>query len=150
MPKQFWQYGGSRSLLESTLVRVSPFASPEQTVVVVDSTHRPYVHALPGVTSRSSVLYQPMDRGTAAGVGLSLAHVLEQSPEAIVLLTPSDHAVARPSHFRAGIRKAVTHVESGRSDLVLFGVEPTTPTGDYGWIAPAHPHGSIRLVRRVC
>jgi mannose-1-phosphate guanylyltransferase len=146
IPKQFWHYDGSQSLLESTLVRVSPFAPPERTLVVVDRTHRPFVNALPGVMNRGSVLYQPMDRGTAAGVGLPLTQILEQGPEAIVLLTPSDHAVARPSHFRVGIREAVAHVQSGKSDVVLFGVEPTTPNGDYGWIAPAHAHGSIRRV----
>jgi mannose-1-phosphate guanylyltransferase len=146
IPKQFWYYDGHQCLLESTLIRVSPFAPPRRTVVVVDRSHRPFIQVLPGITSRGSVLYQPMDRGTAAGVGLSLARILDSSPEAIVLLTPSDHAVADSSAFRAGIREAVAHVRSGKGDVVLFGVEPTAPHADYGWIAPAHAHGTIRRV----
>jgi mannose-1-phosphate guanylyltransferase len=146
MPKQFWRYDGRRSLLESTLLRVSPFAPPDRTFIVVDRTHRPFVQGLPGVLDHGSLLYQPMDRGTAAGVGLPLAHILDEHPDAIVLLTPSDHAIARPFHFRAGVREAITHVQSGKGDVVLFGVEPTSPNGDYGWIAPEHPQGLIRPV----
>lgn len=148
IPKQFWHSGGTRSLLELTLERVAPLAPPDRTLIVVDATHRSYVHALPSVSGCGRVLFQPADRGTAAGVLLPLMAVLDSTPDALVLLTPSDHGVAQSSYFRAGIREVVSQVHARTADIVLFGVQPTTANGDYGWIAPGRAplHQPLRRV----
>lgn len=83
------------------------------------------------------VVYQPADRGTAAGVLLPLLTVLASSPEAIVVITPSDHGVADAGRFRDGIKQAIARARAGSSDVVVFGVEPTVVSADYGWIQPA-------------
>ena len=147
VPKQFWHHDGVRSLLESTLHRVAPLTTPDRTVIVVDATHGPYVGESPDVGRRGRVLFQPFDRGTAPGVLLPLTAVIEAAPEAIVLLTPSDHGIGRSSHFRAGVRDAVARIQSGQTEVVLFGVEPRTPNGDYGWISPSRAsNGPLRRV----
>jgi mannose-1-phosphate guanylyltransferase len=150
VPKQFWHYDGKRSLLEATLDRVAPLSSPDHTVIVVDKSHRQFLDLTSGSSNYCRVIYQPADRGTAVGVLPGLVEVLDAAPEAIVLLTPSDHGVARPDLFRSGIRAAVTQVRSGRSDVVLFGVDPITADCDYGWIGSdaASKPGAFRPVAR--
>lgn len=133
-PKQFWSHGDRRSLLDETFERIAPLAPADRTTVVVDCSHRCYVEAAEPWPS-DWLLYQPEDRGTAAGVLLALSPVFDSAEDAIVLLTPSDHGVDDPPSFRAGVRDAVAVVESGRVDTVLFGIEPSEPVTDYGWIA---------------
>lgn len=135
-PKQFWCSDGGRSLLDETFARIAPLAPPARTTVVVDRTHYPYVHSSARPWSAGWLLYQPADRGTAAGVLLALSPVLEADEDAIVLLTPSDHGVANSTAFRAGVRDAAAAVQAGSVEVVLFGVEPSEPVTDYGWIAP--------------
>ena len=137
VPKQFWTSNGSPTLLEDTLRRSAQVVPPERTVILVDRGHEPHVASRPALRRSGRVIYQPRDRGTAAGVLLGLSHVLAEDPRAIVLLTPSDHGVARPEFFTAGIRSAIRKVQSRRTDIVLFGVEPAEPEGDYGWIVPS-------------
>ena len=135
-PKQYWSPGGRRSLLDETFARIAPLAPAARTTVVIDRTHDRYVQAAARPWPADWLLYQPRDRGTAAGVLLALSPVLDAAPDAIVLLTPSDHGVADSGSFRAGVRDAVAAVSSGEADTVLFGVEPLAPVTDYGWIEP--------------
>src|SRR5689334_10064953 len=80
VPKQFWHPRGTMpSLLDATLDRVFGVNVPERTVAVVDESHRRYLP--PESTPFEHVIYQPMDRGTAAGVLLPLLFVLRRNPE---------------------------------------------------------------------
>ncbi len=139
VPKQYWRPEGCQSLLESTLERLGPLAVPEQTITIVDETHRDHVRALGRTGELGEVLYQPLDRGTAAGVLLPLAAVVAQSPDAIVVITPSDHGVEDGEGFRLALNRAIARVQAGGSSIVLFGAEPTAVTMDFGWILPGPP-----------
>jgi mannose-1-phosphate guanylyltransferase len=144
IPKQFWPAGGGRTLLEETLDRLQPFAPRSRTVVVVDSSHEPYVRALPRPHALGHVLYQPGDRGTAAGVLLALMPVLEFAPDAMVVLTPSDHGVCDIAAFQTGLHEAIARVRAGDVRGVLFGVDPAGRDDSYGWILPARGGRALR------
>jgi mannose-1-phosphate guanylyltransferase len=132
-PKQFWRPAGSTSLVEDTLARLAPICPDERTVIVVAESHREYVNQWSPARRRGRVVFQPQDRGTAAGVLFGLVPVLAAEPGAVVLITPSDHGVGNPDAFRRGILDAVAHVQL-HSGVVLFGVEPLAAQADYGWI----------------
>ncbi len=137
VPKQFWRPpGASASLLRATLERLRPLAVPDRTMTVVDESHRGFVRAFPDRALLGDILYQPAERGTAAGVLLPLIRVLSLAPDAIVIVTPSDHGVGDVPAFRAGIRQAIDRVRCGASEIVLFGVEPEAVARDCGWIMP--------------
>jgi mannose-1-phosphate guanylyltransferase len=147
VPKQYWRYDGRRSLLEATLERTAPLSPAGRTLIVVDQSHQKYLDGLPSLTRRGRVIFQPRDRGTAAGVLLPLIDVIDADPNAIVLLTPSDQGIGRPDDFHAGIKCGLTAVQAGLTDAVLFGVEPDAALGDYGWISPdARRSGPLRRV----
>jgi mannose-1-phosphate guanylyltransferase len=139
VPKQYWKPEGTQSLLESTLERLGPLAVPERTITIVDETHRGHVRALGRTGELGEVVYQPMDRGTAAGVLLPLAAVVASAPDALVVITPSDHGVEDAECFRRGITRAIARVESGTSEIVLFGVQPSSVSVDFGWITAGAP-----------
>jgi mannose-1-phosphate guanylyltransferase len=141
-PKPFWRLDGVRSLLDETLDRVAPLATPDRTVLVLDRRHQPFLDEAPDVQTRARVVFQPADRGTAMAVLRALLPVIEGGPDAVVLITPADHGVADPSGFRHGIRDAVAHVGARPDGVVLFGVEPSVAHADYGWITPASVNGS--------
>jgi mannose-1-phosphate guanylyltransferase len=132
-PKQFWRPVGSTSLIEETLVRLAPICPDERTVIVVAESHRGYVREWSPARRRGRVVFQPEDRGTAAGVLFGLVPVLAADPNAVVLITPSDHGVENADVFRRGILDVVAHVRL-HGGVVLFAVEPLAAQMDYGWI----------------
>jgi len=134
VPKQFWGPEGWPSLLDVTLSRMAPLSDPGRTVVVVDRSHGSHVQSL-SPDRVGAVLFQPSDRGTAAGVLLALTPVLDAEPDAVVVVTPSDHGLRDARRFHSGVLGSVERVR--RDDrVVLFGVAPTRANDDYGWIVP--------------
>lgn len=137
IPKQFWSPSGDRSLLEDTVARLAPLTDSVHTLTVVDDTHHSYVeHLRQERASIGEVVYQPTDRGTATGVLLATVVVSTCDPDAVVVVTPSDHGVSDDEEFRAGVLEAAEHVRAHPDDVVLLGVEPQSALGDYGWIVP--------------
>jgi len=136
IPKQFWSANGGRSLLDETRVRLAPLVPPERTTVVVGEEHRRYLRSEQRPWTTEWLVYQPRDRGTATGALLALLPVLARAPDAIVLMTPSDHGLAEPAMFQATVHEVVADVMSRRLDVVLFGAAPTRAATDYGWIMP--------------
>jgi mannose-1-phosphate guanylyltransferase len=147
MPKQFWRPEGSSSLLGETLARLAPLCPPTRTVIVVDDAHREYVSARAQYRDRGRVVFQPADRGTAAGVLFGLLPMLAADPDGTVLLTPADHGVGNAITFRRGIAEAIRCVRSS-GGIVLLGAEPSSARDDFGWItlSPERRHGGIRSV----
>jgi mannose-1-phosphate guanylyltransferase len=135
-PKQFWSPDGGPSLVEQTLLRLSPLAQPASTVTVIQRAHRNHLSPLAHRSLLGQIVEQPCDRGTATGLLAGLAAVAGAAPDALVLVMPCDHGVARPELLRRGVARAAAAVRAGRADVVLFGVEPDRATEDYGWITP--------------
>jgi mannose-1-phosphate guanylyltransferase len=141
VPKQFWAPPGSPSLLEGTMDRLAPVVPPGRTLTVVAASQRKYAASIERRCPLGEVLLQPQDRGTAAGVLLALSHPRLQ-PDDVIILTPSDHGVANVESFRRSLLGTVADVRAGRASVVLFGAEPTSATGDFGWVMPEE--GSLR------
>jgi mannose-1-phosphate guanylyltransferase len=148
LPKQYWSPDGGPPLLSQTLHRLSPLSPLDRTITIVDQSHRTLAEALARSSPLGHLVEQPLDRGTAAGVALGLTEVLANEPDAIVLLSPSDHGVRRTPTFRRGLQRAIGAIEAGQTDVVLLGVQATGVDGEYGWItaAPVEMPGGLRRV----
>ena len=152
VPKQFWRPQGRTSLLEDTLDRLSPLVPARRTITIVDRSHQAFVTAVANPDRLGEIVYQPEDRGTAAGVLLGLLAIVARARDAIVVLTPSDHGVRRPEAYREGLRTAIDSISLYESNIVLFGVEADQPQRDYGWITPARvpqPHELVNVASFV-
>ena len=145
VPKQFWGPDDGPSLLECTLDRLAPICPPERTVIVVGDEHHDHVRRSPKYRSRGRILFQPDNRGTAAGLLFGLVPVIAADPDAVVVVTPSDHGVMDQHIFRRGIIEAIPHAQHSHG-VVLFGVEPSAARDDYGWITVAPEDDGIRSV----
>jgi mannose-1-phosphate guanylyltransferase len=147
VPKQFWRGTHRRSLLEDTLERFAPLAPPSRTVAVIDAAHRDYLFEGGVPDSLGTTVFQPEDRGTAAGVLLALMPVLDSGSDSVVAITPSDHGVLDDARFRHGVLEAARYARS-RGAIVVFGVQPGVAHDDYGWITPGpcRSSGSLRAV----
>lgn len=141
VPKQFWRGDAGQSLLRETRDRFAAISSGDRTVVIVDRRHARHLENSAEDHRDATIVMQPQDRGTAAGVMLALTPVLDREPDAVVAITPSDHGVRDTARFRGCVVDAIRHAHAGAGP-VLFGVEPTRAHDDYGWITPgASPTG---------
>ncbi len=149
-PKQFVPLTGETSLFAASASRLAgpEFAPP---VVVTGSDFRFIVteQLLAAGIDPGAILIEPDARNTAPAVLAATLHIAAKDPEALILVAPSDHAIADPAAFRAAVARGIPAAQSGR--IVTFGIAPTHAETGYGWLELAAPAGeaAVPLTRFV-
>jgi mannose-1-phosphate guanylyltransferase len=152
-PKQFCRIIGTRSMLRHTWDRALRMVPPERIVTIITAGQERYLEeeARPGVPG--TVLVQPENKETAAGLLLPLLWITRRNPVATVAVFPADHFIWEEDRFEAHLRGAASVAARLRRRVILLGVEADGPETGYGWIAPgdaveAFSGAELYLVRR--
>ena len=123
--------GSGRTLLQATVDRLEPLTG-DRVVVVTGAAHADAVRAqLPGLAG-DQVLAEPSPRDSMAAIGLAAAVVERQDPQAVIGSFAADHVIPDTAAFESVIREAAEVAREGH--LVTIGIEPTSPTTDFGYI----------------
>lgn len=149
-PKQFTDVVGKESLFQASARRFSGpgFAAP--LVVTGDAFRFIVTEQLDELGIRpQGIMIEPSGRNTAPAAIAAALFLAARDPAALLLLVPSDHAVADPAAFRAAVETGRVAAEAGQ--IVTFGIAATRPETGYGWLEAGeitHP-GVHRLTRFV-
>lgn len=135
-PKQYCTFVGTRSPFQHTLDRAVKLSRPEHIVTVIPREDRPEAWTQLEGRAVGTVLLQPKNRDTAAGIFLSLTYIRARDPQAIVVIYPSDHFVYPEERFLDLVQRAARTAEWLPERLIYLGVSPDRLELDYGWIMP--------------
>ncbi len=131
-PKQFLALTDDRTMFQLTAARCGDPARFSPPIVVGNGRHAAMIEAQlaeigidPG-----AVILEPAARNTAAAIALAALGV--STRDALMLVMPSDHAMADPDEFRSAVAQAVPVARDGW--LVTFGITPSGPETGYGYI----------------
>lgn len=134
MPKQFLSLTGSETLIQAAHHRMRGLIGPEASWVVTNVAHAAEAaRQLPAIPA-DQILIEPCGRNTAPCIGLAAIHLLKQDPDAVMLVTPSDHVIGTSEQFQQAVRDAVALIERRPETFVLFGVKPAYPATGFGYI----------------
>ncbi|MBK0371278.1 mannose-1-phosphate guanylyltransferase [Flavobacterium agrisoli] len=127
-PKQYLGLFEGQSLFEKTVVRNQDMADSVIVVGSVDNSHlsQATMEKL-GVSYTNIVEATP--RNTAAAIAFA---ALASAPEAVLVVTPSDHIIEGEAAYELALKDAVAKAQHGA--IVTFGVVPTKPETGYGYI----------------
>lgn len=147
-PKQFNKLLGEETLFQTTLKRLSgpDFAAP---LVMTNADFRFITmeqSAQVGLMD-AEVVIEPVLRNTAPAI-LCAALLLEDKPDAMMLVAPSDHIICNVEAFHAAVRAGQAAASEGQ--LVTFGVTPDRPETAYGYLelsAAATPGEPVPVTR---
>lgn len=140
LPKQFLQFGSSKTLIQETAARCLPLIAPHRLWVVTGAIHAEETQRQLPELLPSQILLEPCGRNTAPCVALAALRLLAADPEAMMLVVPADHVIGPDSAFQDAVRRAVAVVEQHPEAFVLFGVPPTYPSTGFGYIQRGEPH----------
>lgn len=147
-PKQFTDVVGDDSLFQASAKRFTGegFADP---VVVTGNDFRFIVtDQLDEIgVSYSGIMIEPEGRNTAPAAIAAALFAAKQHPDTLILLVPSDHAVAEPEAFRAAVEQGRVAAEEGQ--IVTFGIAPSRAETGYGWLeAGEETHPAVHKLNR--
>lgn len=101
------------------------------------------------IGSESKLSIEPSRRDTAPAIMLACEHLASEqgvSRNEVCVVMPIDSFVEDAYFEKLG--EVAQAVKDDVADIVLLGVEPTYPSEKYGYIVPATPEGSPRMVSR--
>lgn len=136
-PKQFTELVGDESLFQATARRLSgpEFSAP---TILTNADFRFIVaeqldHI--GVTA-DHIMIEPEGRNTGPAIlAAALAH--EATPNAILLVAPSDQLIKDDAAFADAVKVGTQAARKGK--LVTFGIRPTRPETGYGYLELPEP-----------
>jgi len=135
LPKQFIPLIGERSTFQQTFDRIGSnelFAPP---IVITNSDFRFVVaEQLRVLGVEAEIILEPSRRDSGPAVAIAAELVSRRDPGAIVLILAADHVIRDREAFLAACRDALPAAQSGQ--IVTFGLRPTHPSTDYGYVLP--------------
>ncbi len=131
-PKQFAPLVSDRSLYQMTLTRFAAdgFGAP---LVMTGDAFRFLATDQAGDLGLADarVVVEPSGRDTAPAI-LTAALMLEETPDALILVAPSDHVIGDADAFRGAVMRGADAARTGA--FVTFGVTPDRPETGYGYL----------------
>nr|WP_281167323.1 mannose-1-phosphate guanylyltransferase/mannose-6-phosphate isomerase [Arhodomonas aquaeolei] len=133
-PKQFLPLVGEHSLLQASVLRAAGLPGVQPPVTVANAHYRFLVaeQLQAAGVAPGAMLLEPAARNTAPAVAAAAMWALEQDPEAVLLVAPSDHLVRDVDAFHDAVSRGMDQARSGH--LVTFGIIPDAPETGYGYI----------------
>lgn len=149
--KQVLALDGHRTMIQQTLDRLLPVASPDDVWVITNGLLAQVIAEQIPQVPRGNILSEPAARNTAPACALAAFLIARQSPDTVIGIFPSDHVVGDDERFAEVIRAGVDLASAGER-IVVLGVPPTRPETGYGYIELGETVTSgsipIRRVRR--
>ncbi len=141
-PKQFVETSGDSSLFSKTFLRTQCLSAVDNVdmgapIIICNHEHRFFVAATVQQLSlpkeqQPRIILEPQGRDTAPAITLAALAALEQDPEAMLLVLPSDHDLQPENSLVLAVQKALYAAQQGY--MLTFGITPTSPQTALGYI----------------
>jgi len=146
--KQLLALDGKQTMIQQTVARLLPLASPKRFWIITNEhLRREVLRQLPRL-SAGQVLAEPAGRNTAPAIGLAAFMLMNSDPDAVIGLFPSDHVIGDEKRYRDVLKKGIEIAAAGEN-IVVLGIRPTRAETGYGYIeAGSVFEGDALRVRR--
>jgi mannose-1-phosphate guanylyltransferase/mannose-6-phosphate isomerase len=138
-PKQFLPLFGAHSTFQDTARRVSERAVFGRPIVITNVQYRFLVaEQLEEIGIEADILLEPVRRDSGPAIAAGAAFAAKRDEDPIIVALAADHVITDPAGFVNACRVAADAADANH--IVTFGVRPTRPATEYGYI---HPGASI-------
>lgn len=120
-------------MLQETFDRVAGAVPPQNVLVVTEASHSAAIREQLPELPDDNILVEPTRRGTGPAIGWAAVSIHQRDPDAVMAVFPSDHVIVRRDEFLAALLLA-TELAASTDALVTFGIEPTEPSTEFGYI----------------
>ncbi|HTP93886.1 MAG TPA: mannose-1-phosphate guanylyltransferase/mannose-6-phosphate isomerase [Xanthobacteraceae bacterium] len=133
LPKQFLPLFGPRSTFQDTMLRVADPALFGRPIIMTNHQYRFMVaEQLAALGIEADILLEPMRRDSGPAIVAGATFAFNRGGDPIVVALAADHVVTDAAAFAKACGTAAEAAEADR--IVTFGVRPTRPAVEYGYI----------------
>ncbi len=133
-PKQFMDIlGTGQTLLQQTYNRFLRLCPKENIYIVTNDSYIELVKEQIKGIDLKNILSEPARKNTAPCVAYACYKIASQNPDAVTVIAPSDHLIAKEDTFIKAIKSCFK--KAAKEDCLLtLGIRPSRPDTGYGYI----------------
>ena len=133
LPKQFLKLFGDRTMLQSTVDRVSELIPIENVLVVTNDKYVGIVKDQLPCIPDENVIAEVVAKNTAPCVAIAASILEGKDEESVMVVLPADHHITEPKKFVDFLSTAIEKAKNENA-LVTIGITPDKPETGYGYI----------------
>jgi mannose-1-phosphate guanylyltransferase/mannose-6-phosphate isomerase len=146
-PKQYLPLAGENTMFQETILRLKGLKNLEEPIIICSKDHRFLVaEQLKQIGNINSlIILEPDGRNTAPAIAAAAIYSSKNmSKNSTLLVLPADHLIGDIVAFHDAINIGISQAK--KEKLVTFGVLPTGPNTNYGYIKSDIGNNKFRKV----
>jgi mannose-1-phosphate guanylyltransferase/mannose-6-phosphate isomerase len=149
-PKPFIRLADGQSLFQKAFIRGASLPFVKETLIVTNKEFLFKIIEESNQVNHNDIavtyIMEPFGRNTAAAIAAAVLQIIkEHSEEAMMLVLAADHLILNQDGFQSAVSEALELAQ--RDKLVTFGISPTEPRTEYGYIE-AEANQVLRFVEK--
>ncbi len=133
-PKQILKLFDGQTLLYRCYQRLAPIFDARNILVLTNARYVDIVRENLPELPEENVIAEPAVRNTAGAIGLAATVLSKYHPEATMAVVTADQVIEPAEILQQAVKDALTFVNDNPDDLVTFGIKPTFPSTQLGYI----------------
>ncbi|MHC4624263.1 MAG: mannose-1-phosphate guanylyltransferase [Planctomycetota bacterium] len=133
-PKQVLKLLDGETLLRRCFERLSPVFDERNIVVLTNAGYADIVREDLPELPFDNVIGEPAVRDTAGAIGLAASVLAKYDPNATMAVVTADQIIRPPDLFQQAVKDALAFVNSNPDCMITFGIQPTYPSTQLGYI----------------
>jgi mannose-1-phosphate guanylyltransferase len=138
-PKQVLKLLDGQTLLGRCFERLVPVFDTRNILALTNIEYADVVHEnLPDLPF-NNIIAEPVVRDTTGAIGLAATVLAKYDPDAVMALLTADQLIEPPEVLQRALADAFTFIAGNPEALITFGIKPTFPSTQLGYIKCADP-----------
>jgi len=138
-PKQVLKLLNGQTLLGRCFERLVPVFDVRNILALTNVEYSDVVREnLPDLPV-NNVIAEPVVRDTAGAIGLAATVLAKNDPDAVMALLTADQLIEPPEVLQQALTDAFRFIAGNPEALITFGIKPTFPSTQLGYIKCANP-----------
>jgi mannose-1-phosphate guanylyltransferase len=138
-PKQVLKLFQGQTLLRLCFERLAPIFDARNIIVLTNAGYSDMVRESVAGLPQNNVIAEPVVRDTAGAIGLAAAILTKFDPDASMAVVTSDQMIEPAETFQRALKDALTYVNANPDKMITFGIKPTFPSTQLGYIKCSAP-----------
>ncbi len=133
-PKQVLKLLNGQTLLRCCFERLRPIFDIRNIITLTNAGFADIVRENLAELPYDNVIAEPAVRDTAGAIGLAATILTKYDPEATMAVVTADQLIEPPEVLQQALEDALVFVNNNPDNLLTFGIKPTFPSTQLGYI----------------
>jgi mannose-1-phosphate guanylyltransferase len=148
-PKQVLKLFDGQTILGRCFERLLPIFDKKNIIVLTNINYVDIVHENLPQLPLDNIIAEPVVRDTAGAIGLAAAILTKKDLDASMAVVTADQLIEPANILQLAINDALNFVNKNPEALVTFGIKPTFPSSNFGYIKCINPQKCDNCINEI-